>query len=76
MVSHATAVTAAKTRKVMLGKRATVVLKTAPLPTMPMRMTTLNKVTRVMRVEAPRQFLPNVRSSGLDAARPRKRNEF
>ena len=23
------------------------------------------KVTRVMRVEAPRQFLPNVRSSGL-----------
>ena len=24
-----------------------------------------NKVTRVMRVEAPRQFLPNVRSSGL-----------
>ena len=23
-----------------------------------------NKVTRVMRVEAPRQFLPNVRSSG------------
>ena len=24
-----------------------------------------NKVTRMMRVEAPRQFLPNVRSSGL-----------
>ena len=26
---------------------------------------TKNKVTRMMRVEAPRQFLPNVRSSGL-----------
>ena len=25
----------------------------------------VNKVTRMMRVEAPRQFLPNVRSSGL-----------
>ena len=28
-----------------------------------------NKVTRVMRVEAPRQFLPNVRSSGLAFAK-------
>ena len=27
------------------------------------------KVTRVMRVEAPRQFLPNVRSSGLALAK-------
>ena len=29
----------------------------------------MNKVTRVMRVEAPRQFLPNVRSSGLALAK-------
>ena len=28
-----------------------------------------HKVTRVMRVEAPRQFLPNVRSSGLALAK-------
>ena len=28
-----------------------------------------NKVTRVMRVEAPRQFLPNVRSSGVALAK-------
>ena len=28
-----------------------------------------NKVTRVMRVEAPRQFLPNMRSSGLALAK-------
>ena len=28
-----------------------------------------NKVTRMMRVEAPRQFLPNVHSSGLALAK-------